>query len=43
MSTMVVVGARAAAGLMVDTVVGSAVGVGALIVFAVTGVDVVEI
>lgn len=40
---MVVVEARAAAGRMVDTVVGSVLGTGALMVFTVDGVDVVEV
>lgn len=37
---MVVVEARAAPGRMVDMVVGSVLGAGALMVFAVSGVDV---
>lgn len=39
---MVVVEVMAAAGRMVDMVVGSVLGAGALMVFTVSGVDVVE-
>lgn len=41
-STMVVVGVRGVAGRIVDMVVGNVLGAGALMVFTVSGVDVVE-